>query len=444
LIESGAIMKRSHLLTTMILVALMAYGWFGAVTGSGDSDRASFVSYMESAKEYLKRGLYWRSGQEYMEALRFDGKEADWAAMLEAFRTSYEQGDDCFNEYLEAAEGAVSAFADNEDFVLQLASLYVQDESYDKAVRVLRNAVDAGADSEQVCSKLNDVQYSFEYFWSAFDEVQPCVHNTFLVRQHEEWYYVTADGSTERFKNSQNLGPMGEDGIRPIYMNGSLILCDEEGVPQGIIHEEVEQIGVYAEGLIPVRINGTWSYYDLIGDLKFGGFSEAGSFVDGKAAVKSGDSWFLIDTEGKKTDDGTFEHIVLGKDGGWMCEHIMIAKKDGAYHLFDEDCKQIGSFSCDGIDSVMDDGLIAFRSGGKWGYVDHKGKVVTEPSYQEARSFSNGLAAVSNGTHWGFVDESFTLVIDHQFLDVGYFTEEGSCTVKDSENWKLIVCNVWD
>lgn len=437
-------MKRSHLLTIIILVALMAYGWFGAITGSGDPNRISFSSYMESAKEHLQRGLYWKSGQEYLQALKFDGKEADWATMLDAFRTSYEQGDDCFNEYLAAAESAVNAYQNNEDFVLQLASLYVQDENYGKALRTLSNAIDAGADSEQIQNQLIDVQYSFDYFWAAFDEVRPCIHGMFLVRQHEEWYYTAADGTVQRYKNADNLGPMGEDGIYPICINGSLILCNTDGVPQGIIHADVQQIGVYAQGLIPIQSNGTWSYYDLIGDLKFGGFDEAGSFVDGMAAVKSGSEWWLIDTEGNRVDDSTFEQIVLGKDGSWMYNNVMIAKKEGTYRLFDEDCKQIGSFSCDAMDSVMDDGPIAFCSGGKWGYIDHEGNVLAEPVYQEARSFSNGLAAVRNGTLWGFVDESMELVIGHQFLDVGYFTEKGSCTVKDSEHWKMIMCNVWD
>jgi len=38
--------------------------------------------------------------------------------------------------------------------------------------------------------------------------------------------------------------------------------------------------------------------------------------------------------------------------------------------------------------------LIAFKNNNKWGFVNEEGKIVIEPQYDNAKSFSYGLAAV--------------------------------------------------
>ena len=62
--------------------------------------------------------------------------------------------------------------------------------------------------------------------------------------------------------------------------------------------------------------------------------------------------------------------------------------------------------------------------------MDADGKTVIEPQFAEAKSFSDGLAAVSDGTHWGYIDHQGRLVIDYQFLEADYFTEDGVAFVR--------------
>ena len=63
--------------------------------------------------------------------------------------------------------------------------------------------------------------------------------------------------------------------------------------------------------------------------------------------------------------------------------------------------------------------------------MDKKGKVMIEPQYDEAKSFSNGLAAVCIDGMWGFINEENELVIENRFLDTGYFTSGGVCFVSE-------------
>ena len=82
-----------------------------------------------------------------------------------------------------------------------------------------------------------------------------------------------------------------------------------------------------------------------------------------------GEKWFLIDDTGKTVSDN-YEDMKLDLYGSYVQGGVILAKKDGAYHIYDLEENQIGDFSCDGMDICIDGGLIAFKQGDKWGYVD--------------------------------------------------------------------------
>lgn len=62
------------------------------------------------------------------------------------------------------------------------------------------------------------------------------------------------------------------------------------------------------------------------------------------------------------------------------------------------------------------DGLLAVKTGDKWGFVDTTGKVVIKATYEDAGEFSEGLAAVRVNGKWGFIDTKGKMVIKPQFV----------------------------
>ena len=202
------------------------------------------------------------------------------------------------------------------------------------------------------------------------------------------------------------------------------------------------QTGIFAEDLVAIKINEKWAYYDLLGDKQFGEYTAAGTFQDGKAAVCDGKEWMLIDKNGKKASD-SYEEIRLNTDGTYIKNSIMLAKKNGTWKMYDEKEKEVGKFSCDNLDVVTDDELIAFEKNSLWGFVNLEGEVVIEPEYTEAKSFSEGLAGVSKGTLWGFIDENNRLVIENAYAEADYFNKEGNCMVKTApDTWQLLKLNI--
>lgn len=85
--------------------------------------------------------------------------------------------------------------------------------------------------------------------------------------------------------------------------------------------------------------------------------TEASSFYNGRAAVKTGLNWSYIDKNGKT-----------------------VSGKLDKYSLV----------------NPMRDGMALVKKKDKWGYINAKGKQVIDCQYDYAESFSNGLAFVSN------------------------------------------------
>lgn len=431
-------MKRSHLITIVVLVAFVAGAWFAAATGFGDTNTAEYNKHIELAEDYFARGLFWKAAQEYQDALKISSSEEIWSAMLKAYASSVAQGDDSYDDYLEAAVEAVAAYGANEDFVLQLASLYTGENDFASATKVLRKAISAGLSGNVIESALISSEYAYEILWGSYDEYLPYTNGYYCVLRNGTWFYLDAGGGTDRYDGVVRLGPVGDDDLRVLGMEDSILFVDDDNIPQGKVSGVMEEARMYEEGIIPIKIQGKYAYYNLLGDKQFGDFEDASSFENGRAAVRSGDEWYFIDKDGERINGSSYEEIILALDGSWTEADVVLAKLSGQYHIFSEDGERIGDFGCTDIDVVTDDGAIAFCMDGLWGFVDTDGKIIIDPTFLSARSFSNGLAAVFDGTHWGFINYDGTVVIDYQFLDVDYFTEEGTCMVKTEDGWQVL------
>lgn len=73
---------------------------------------------------------------------------------------------------------------------------------------------------------------------------------------------------------------------------------------------------------------------------------------------------------------------------------------------------------------------IPYQSGGKWGYIDRKGKIHINPQFQEANVFSEGLALVqSSNDQYGFINKEGKYVINAQYKSATCFSEGLACVV---------------
>lgn len=66
---------------------------------------------------------------------------------------------------------------------------------------------------------------------------------------------------------------------------------------------------------------------------------------------------------------------------------------------------------------------------GRYGYVDHTGKDIIEPKFEEAHAFSHGVAAVRSGGKFGYIDPQGQWVIEPTFTHAEDFGAQGLAAV---------------
>jgi hypothetical protein len=88
--------------------------------------------------------------------------------------------------------------------------------------------------------------------------------------------------------------------------------------------------------------------------------------------------------------------------------------------------------------SMMNAQLFPFVNNGKWGFMNHQGKVLIEPKFDFVDAFSQGRAAAGINDLYGFIDPLGTWVIQPQFTDVVPFRFNLSVVFNDMYEVGLI------
>ncbi|MEM1093667.1 MAG: WG repeat-containing protein [Bacteroidota bacterium] len=166
-------------------------------------------------------------------------------------------------------------------------------------------------------------------------------------------------------------------------------------------------------GLAPVQFEGKWGFVDSTGEWQIDAvYDEVFPFVNGRAIVRAGKLWGLVDTEGAEVISPSF---------------LAVRTTDGnSYAVLNESHVRILG--------------IKISTRREWGFVDPDGNWILEPFYLDALPFENGIGAVklprkalviNIGTTWAYVDTTGQYILEPGSRSARGFSEERAFTVRD-------------
>lgn len=136
----------------------------------------------------------------------------------------------------------------------------------------------------------------------------------------------------------------------------------------------------------------------------------------------------------------------LNKIGSLFNQGLLAVKKDGKFGYIDKfgRFKITPQFSYAYPFSSDEMAIVKDYSSNKYGYIDLNGKYLINPVYDKVTSFKNEvtgqiyeLAMVSQNEKIGYINKSGEQVISCKYLDASYF-DNGVAFVKDELGWRLI------
>ncbi len=434
---------KNKILLSVLFGLLLVGGWYSQFSKNYQVNR-EYNSYVNRGDEKYERTLYQEAIENYQAAFNLKESQKVMDKLLQTYEKFYDEtgSNATRSAWIQKLDEACSVYPNVSQYWEDEIELCIEAEDYDKALTVCKKAYSEGISTEKYIELKNQVKYSYSEKTEYYSEYRNAVNGYFIAAIGSAWRWITGDGE-DYSDDYVNLGYIGEDTYFLCETEGGEIcFYDLDGVKRGIVTKDISDFGMYSEGYCSVKYGDDFAFVDLEGEVLKDKLEECGSFQNGKAPIKLEDgTWEMLARDGicEMLD---VEQIVYDYAGRYDFDGVVIVKAGGKYQFWDANLeKQINEFSCNNIDIPTADKIVAYEDeNGKWGYVDYNGKVVIEPQYEQAKSFSNGLAAVMIDGKWGYIDKNNNMVVECQYLDGGYLSEQGACFVSDKEGYyKMIV-----
>lgn len=391
---------------------------------------------------------------------------------------------------------------------LKLADIYVAQEKYDKAVKILEDASKNVTVTEKKGEDKQDISEVKQEIETKKEEISNASEYTWVVKpeiEADDIYYLRGGDSREESVNERKKQMTSQYAICETT-EGTYALIDMDG--NWYKNLECERIAtVY--GFYFMRTLDKKSYYldnnNMLGELTdfdqvsnegFSGLKDQGLYYyqEGLRNIISDDETYeeyyqklknLNAIIPVKKINGRYEKI--NDNDEYIGEEKWEEEDKSKYALWKDD-ELITKFTYDECGSE-NDGLIAVKRNGKWGYVNEKGKIIiplkydaswdkyyvdnsdltgaqkeycyalwkdesliSDFTYDECGSENSGLLAVKKGGKWGYLDKTGKVIIPikydaswkEYFADLGQSIQKEYCYAASEGYVTLVKNNKWE
>jgi hypothetical protein len=389
-----------------------------------------YNGYLAVARKNAEREIPYIAYKNYKSAMEIQG--GDEAVFLEYLSQAKLLGED---RYYAAVQEYVTLFPESANaYELYCGALYER-ASYKTLIDNALIAREKGIATEAVKNWYIECSYMLKGVMSGFDEVQSFAGAYARVKVGDLYGFVNTNGNFL---------------IAPAYQKATMFLdcaAVDDGNEWHLINQmgykvartdtPADSLGALSGGKISASKDGKYGYTNasLVLPKEFP-YEYASTFRGGVAAVKKGGKWALINTSEETITGFDFEEIVLDEFDTCMNGGVAFCKQNGKYYMYNAEGKKISDTGFEAVYPFASNQPAAVCVGGKWGFVDNTGKMVIEPAYENAKSFSLGLGAVCVDGQWGYISTGNVIRIEPQFEDCLPFSATGIAGVKVNGRWQ--------
>lgn len=270
-----------------------------------------------------------------------------------------------------------------------------------------------------------------------------------------DWGYVDPQGTVRIEPEFDWAGPF-QEGLAVMIDEGKHGFINSRG--NVVVSPAFDDASGFSEGFAKVKVGDSFGFIDAHGEYVVRPqFASASDFSEGFALVQIGDLFGFIDAKGDTAIPPQYDFARSFSEG------LAAVKKGEKWGFIDEKGRIVVEHQFELLGSLAE-GLAVYQAtvdGDKArGYVDRSGKTVIAPAYTRASEFSEGYAAVAlggaekvtgamfkdgkpipihgfRGGKWGFIDKKGSVAVDCSFDNVGLFYE-GRARVQLDGKWGFI------
>lgn len=428
-------MKRNVI---VLFTALLALSWAVSLS-EAVNDPKELKKHLKRAEELERKEIYVDALAEYESALEYDPENEE--IHLRMAKAELNSGNS--SKFESICKDMAEDYQNTEALDL-LMDYYAKNDYEDKAVQYLQEFTEDYPDNEKAGEWFQKLEGSFTELYCMYDEMEEIVNDTMPFKEEDQYGITDAEGRSIIEAEYQEAFPFSEDGFALVKKaSGKWIYIDEDGQTRKVPDQKYTSLGMLSEERVAAEKDGKCGYLDEemepVGKFKW---SDLTAVTEGTGAGKKKGKWQLVGKDGEAKSEEQYKDIIIDENGFCSKQKRIFVKKKDSYYMIDTKGKKIGNLTFEDARAFTENGYAAVCKNGKWGFVNAEGELVIDYVYEDACSFQNGYAAVCQDKRWGYINEEGSQVIKPQFLKATKFSSEGTAAVQvndqGEEKWQLI------
>ena len=428
-------MKKYRVLLPVVMVVVMVASWYMLVSNTAKVE-AQYNEYLSAARGYAENGITKYAIENYLLALDIKSSPEIYKEVADYYKSQNKTDDyiDWCEDFLENYPKEVMAYE-------CLIEAYANGSDYKACYDLIYTAQKRNLKSDFINKISDEIKYVYKLDFSTYDEIGVYSNNFCAVNNNGLWGFVDRYGELRVSTVYTSTGAYTQSAFASVVnQKGEAYFIDKSGSKVLVSKDSYASFGLLVNNTIAAKkTDNRYTYLNDKFEVLFGDYDYASTMNNSRAAVVKDGKWYVINEKGNNINSQSYLDVILDeKEIAYRNDRIFVSQEEGTYILVDGACKQIGTLVFEDAIPFMSEQYAAVKIDGKWMFIGKDGKLISDKTYEGAKSFSNGLAAVCIDGMWGFVDESENIVITPKFQDASYFNEKGSCFVKQNDKWQLL------
>jgi len=428
-------MKKYRSLVPIVMVVIMVASWYLLITDAAKVE-TQYNEYLVAARGYAEDGITKYAIENYTAALEIKSSPELYKEVADYYKSQKRDGD-----YLEWCEDFIEEYPKEALAYECLLRAYVEESDYEACYELIDTAEKRKIQSDYIDQIFEEIKYTYKLDFDRYDEVGVYSNNFCSVNTKGRWGFVDRYGRLRVSTKYVEIGAYTQSAVASVVtQDGNAYFIDKSGEKVKVSKVQYSCFGLLANNMIAAKkTDGKYTYLNDKFEVLFGDYEYASTMNNNRAAVKKDGQWYIINEKGETINSKAYLDVILDEKGiAFRNDRLFVSNTAGKYILVDGSGNRIGSLEFEDATLFMGGQSAAVKIGGRWKFINKDGALVSDKSYEGAKSFLNGLAAVCIDGQWGFVDEAESIVIEPQFQDASYFNEKGSCFVKTNDKWQLL------
>lgn len=427
-------MKNYKKIVPLALVVLMILSCYKLIADAKVLE-TEYMEYIEVARGKKAEGIYVESFKLYKKA--FDMKNSLGLADEISEVISLQDND---RDKVAWGKYMMEKYPTDSNGYEYLMENYALEKNYANCFEIYEEAKKRMALSDRMNVLRKGMEYEYTCCFEAYGNVGTYGNDYCAVEKDGLWGYVNETGKLAIPLKFQEAGVFGTE-LAPVKgTGGDIYFIDKGGNKTMVVPKQTQEgkAGFFDNNIYALSDGTKYRYYDRNGKMLLESFDLATTFNYNVAAVKQAEDWYFISNTGAKINEEKYREVALDEKQIAFRNERAFAQKDEGYIMIDLNGKQVSKQLYDDARPFLDNTYAAVKIGEKWGFVDKTGKILIEPKFEEAESFSNGFAAAKENNFWGYIDTKGNFVIKPSFEEAKAFTKNECSFIKTNEKWVLL------